>query len=166
MINLKALNEESQMNEGLNFETKVPYGIYDAQLISLQRRYETEKQRERIMVTYKILNGDYQNCAIRDNYYLSEKVSRNSQIFQYKKMKTFFTAIDPEIDFTLLETMDQVEKSLPYYLQSVKSSILTIKYYTDENNFDQVSILKRNDSPFKEEEDEEKMDLPYSEMEE
>lgn len=151
MINLKELNEELNLNNGIDFETEVPYGFYDVQVISLQRRYEVEKQRERILVTYKIMGGDYKNCGLRDNYFLSEKVSRNSQIFQYHKMKNFFVMLASDLEFSAFEDMDQLEKGLPYYMEATKGYLYSIKYYEDENHFHKVDILDRRKNSIEEE---------------
>ena len=120
----------------------IPHGEYVVRIASIQRTYDVNKGRERIRVTYQILEGEYQNCGIRDNYFLSENLSRDTQIFQYGNIKKFFLAINPNIPFNF-GTMDEVEENIKLYMTSIRNVKFHIVFRADNKGYDKVYIQSR-----------------------
>ena len=144
MLNFKLLEEEWNRTRNVDFETKAPYGIYKVKIIGLERREEPEKNRERIRITYKILEGDYQNVGLRDNYYLSENSSRSTQLFQYNNIKMFFQTIAPKKQWDF-ENMEHLAQHLPLYLEETQKYEYKINYRQDNNGFDRIYIQSQEE---------------------
>ena len=144
MLNFKQLEEEWNRTRNVDFETKPPYGIYKAKIINMERREEPDKNRERIRITYKIIEGEYQNVGLRDNYYLSENSSRSTQLFQYNNIKMFFQTIAPKIQWDF-ENIEHLAQHLPLYLEETQKYEYTIHYRQDNNGFDRIYIQSQEE---------------------
>lgn len=150
MIDFTELEQELQATKDINFENKPPYGIYIISIANIQRRFEIEKNRERILFTYRIHSGSYKGYGIRDSYYLSGNASRNTQVFQYKNMKEVFQTIAPEIPFQF-ENMEELERAFPRYREIFQKYLYQVEYKTDMNGYDRVYFQQKMIQP--EEED-------------
>ena len=143
MINFQELEKEMNNIENINYYNKPPYGIYTVSINDIQRKYDSEKKRDQIIIHYKIMNGTYKNFWIIDNFYLSENNNLSIQLFQYNNIKSFFQTIAPEIKW-IFENMDQLEDSFIIYKQVIKNTIYQIIYKQDKKGYDRVYFQNMN----------------------
>ena len=137
MINFQELEKDMKDLENINYYNKPPYGIYAVTIIDIQRKHDTERKRDQIIIFYKIMGGDYKNFGIRDSFFLSENATKSTQLFQYSNIKSFFQTIAPEIKW-IFENMDQLESAFVMYKHAINNTIYQIIYKQDRKGYDRV----------------------------
>lgn len=127
--NYDVFGNEYQENMENDIEyVKVPYGVYDVSISSIELKETTkEPKRPMVTITYKVNSGDYKGCYIFQNQLID--TAQKTVIFN----KTTLKKIIPE---SMLSTVDFIVKDFDGYKQLLNNIFGISADYDYQLNFD------------------------------
>lgn len=151
MLDFSELENELENTEVIDLTTQVPYGSYIVKLYDLKKKTDTVRPKEKFSAMFKIVDGEYENCILWDNYYLSTQGDKRTLTYQYKLLKEFFLTLNPRIKWTF-KNIDELENALKHYVEYTKDTKFEANFRQDTKGYNRV-YLKRLDTTDTEKDD-------------